>query len=245
VGSCISSDSAKLNIVMPVNDNIENAIRLLPGKNGVYSDQCASKEIIEPVPATNDCFSNSGWCPGSSNINGSLWFTFMGPSSGKINIRSMGHNTRLAVYAADYYSQIISNHSEYSILAANDNVSVNDSTSFIKDLSVEHGKLYWLQVDGDTKKYGNMIIELWGNSIEVMPNPSRGLVNVYISTEKFGPAEVNIFSTIGKLMYTDIFEITDETNKIQFDLSHFSTGIYIIYVKILGEVLQSKLVIVN
>jgi PKD repeat protein len=245
VGSCKASDSVRLNIVIPGNDYISNAISLQSGANGYFSNQCASKEDGEPMPSFYDCYSNLSWCPGSNEINGSIWFTFLGASNGKVNIRSLGQNTRIAVYSANTNNQIKSGSLSYTLLAANDNVSRTDSSSFIKDLSVDYGRTYWLQVDRDNEQYGDIVIELSSNSINVTPNPSSGEIDLTIATEESGKAEVEIFSPVGRLMYTNNFDVTDVSNRFPLDLSYLSSGLYIMHVKLGGNVMKYRFVIVK
>jgi PKD repeat protein len=250
IGSCFAKDSALLKVVMPANDNKNAAVRLLAGKSGYFPGKCASVESREPYPSLTDCTSGTSWCPLSSTVNadsvlnGTLWFTFVGPSNGKINIRTYGSNSRIAVYEADSYANMVSsNSSGYTILAANDNVSSSDKTSFIKDLKVEPGKIYWLQLDGDNLEPGNYMLELWSGSVEVYPNQSDGNFDLIISSEKEGVADIRIISEQGRIMYATKHYVTSVDNRFTFDLSTLSSGFYMVQVFINGTVMKSKFVI--
>jgi PKD repeat protein len=248
IGSCKAKDSALIKVVMPVNDYIENAYRLNLGRSVNFPGKCSSVDYGEPHPSLGDCISGNSWCPNSnassdSVLNGTLWFTFVGPSSGKINIRTRGSNNRVAVYEADAYTDITSSSSKYTLLAANDNVSATDKTSFIENLLVEHGKTYWLQLDGDTKDPGNYNIELWSGSVEVYPTLNDGNFDLTISSEQAGNADIYIFSEQGKLVYTNKQSISADTNRFNLSLTQLSSGLYIVKVITGGSVLKAKFVI--
>jgi PKD repeat protein len=248
IGSCKSKDSALIKVVIPMNDYIENAYRLNLGRSVNFPNKCSSVDYGEPYPSLGDCTSGNSWCPNSnassdSVLNGTLWFTFVGPSSGNINIRTKGSNNRVAVYEADAYANIKSSSSKYTLLAANDNVSAIDKTSFIEDLKVEHGKIYWLQLDGDTKDPGNYNIELWSGSVEVYPTLSDGNFALTISSEQAGNADIYIFSEQGKLVYTNKQSISADTNRFNLSLTQLSSGLYIVKVITGGSVLKAKFLI--
>jgi hypothetical protein len=240
-GSCSSKDSALLKIVMPVNDNIANATSLWPGLSGSYQSKCASKENNEPYPSGSDCYSSNSWC--NTSLNGSLWFTFYGPSNGLVNIHSTGINSRIALYDFNDTSNFFTG--SYSMLAANDNISSTDSTAELNNISVDYGKKYWLQVDKDnTSITGNCYIELWSNSVSILPTVSQGNFNLIISSAESGDANVEIFNTIGQLVYSNVLSVTNTSNQFQFNLN-LQAGIYLMKVTINGNKTVSKFVITN
>jgi PKD repeat protein len=249
-GTCNASDSVILKVVMPANDNIEYAAPIYLGRSGVFSNLCGTKETKEPNPPTGDCYTNYSWCTDTA-INGivvkhSVWFKFQGPSSGKITIDTHGINDRIAVYAANSYSDILSgNTSLFSILAANDDRSSTDQTALIKDLAVTPYKTYWLQVDGNNGATGSSTIDLISNTMEIYPNPSKGQFDVIISDASEGNAVVKVFSPVGKLLYTSQVSLTPDSIRFAFDLSSFSAGMYIMTVQIGGNTMKKKLMILK
>jgi PKD repeat protein len=248
-GTCIMTDSLRIKIIMPTNDDIENAIRLQPGRNPAYSNFCASVEKHEPHPSTTSCYSDNAWCPSTkpdSVLKNTIWFTFLGPANGKITLDTRGFNDRITVYDAANYSDIVSgNPSSYIILAANDDRSSTDATSLIQNLSVGPYKAYWLQVDGYNGATGNFDIDLLSNSLEVFPNPSNGQFDIIISNADDGIAELRIISQIGQLLYINHLNVTKEANRFSFDLSSYTQGIYILEAKINGTSSKAKLIIVK
>jgi PKD repeat protein len=230
-GTCSTSDSVELKISMPKNDDVENAIRLNPGRNTAYSNVCSSLQTGEVSPS-------------SSVMKNTIWFTFQAPSSGMITIDTHGFNDQLALYDASSYSNLISsNSSYYKLLASNDNRSLSDNTSMIKTLTVEPYKKYWLQVGGSAGETGSCIIDLLSNSLEVYPNPSSGNLNIIISNNEDGNAEVKVVSFLGQTLYSENISVTKEKNSFSFNLSPFTSGIYFIVVTINGMTMQKKLLL--
>jgi PKD repeat protein len=246
-GVCEASDSTKLSIILQTNDNIADATRLWPGSSVTFSNQCATVETHEPQPEiSSDCTSSDNWCTGSGDVSNTTWFSFIGPSSGKITISTQGMDTRIAVYDADSYSKILSGSSaDYTILGANDNRSSSDKTSILENLSVESGKKYWLQVDGVNGATGTFSIDLLSNSVDVFPNPSSGQFDIIISNMEAGTATVEIFSLMGKLVASKQIPVASDSNHFTFDLSTYPSGMYIIKTTLNGSVIKTKLMIVK
>jgi hypothetical protein len=211
----------------------------------LFSNQCATSQTKEPHPPFNGCYNNYSWCNGFGvAINHTVWFTFIGPSSGRVTIDTHGINNRIAVYSADSYTQVVSGNTySYSILGANEGRSVSDGTSELKNLSVEPGKTYWLQVDGSNGTIGNFGIDLLSNSMDIYPNPSNGQFDIIISNLDNGNAEVSIYSLMGKLLLKRNLEVTLESNRFNFDLSAYPAGMYVVRTRINGSTLESKLMI--
>lgn len=249
-GTCSVSDSLLMVISMPPNDEVQYATKIWPGRNGIYSNFCASVEQNEPYPAIGTCNSSNSWCPlasgAESALNNTIWFSFVGPPGGLVSINTHGLNDRIAVYEADSASLILSgNSSSFKILAANQ----GDSTAHLENIPVEAYKTYWLQVDGANKAIGNLTIDLLSNSIEIFPNPSSGVFNVILSNNAEGnvpgSADVKIFTPLGKVVYSEIISVSLESNRFSLDLSPLPQGIYFMQSKINGTVTKAKLVLVK
>jgi PKD repeat protein len=248
--SCISFDSTLIEISIPVNDDIENAIALIPGRNPSYTNFCASVQQNEPNPPAVSCYSQMGWCPEDSIVNqvlhNTIWFWFKGPANGFITIDTHGFNDRIAVYSADSAGSIISgNQQTYTLIAANDDRSVSDATALLQNIRVEPYKTYWLQVDGSNSSTGNCTIDLLSNSIEVYPNPSTGTFNIILSFIDSGIADVEIFSSMGTMVYSDHFEVTHEANNFSFDISSLPRGFYFMQARINGTLTKARLMLIR
>jgi PKD repeat protein len=232
-GNCVSTDSLQLIISMPTNDDVENAIRLEPGRNKTFSNKCASVETNEPVASF-------------STLKNTIWFTFRAPSNGLISIDTHGFNDRIAVYDAGTSSDLLSGtRSSYKMIASNDDRSSLDKTSLISNLTVDPYKQYWLQIDGSDGSTGECTIDLLSNSMEVFPNPSNGEFNVIISNAEDGNAEVKIASLTGQILYTYNLPVTKENNRFAFNLSSYPAGLYVILAKINGSTMQTKIMLVK
>ena len=230
-GTCSASDSVEMKVAMPVNDDIENSVRLKPGRNPGYSNFCAS---VQPGEAA----------PSASTLKNTIWFTFQVPSSGVISIDTHGFNDQIAVYDATSYSQLLSgNSTSYKVLASNTDRSGSDNTALIKNLALEPYKKYWLQVDGSNGETGNCVIDLLSSSLDVYPNPSTGNFNVIILDNNDGLANVKITSLMGQVLYSTDIAVSKENNSFTFDLSPYDSGLYFLAVTINGTTLKTKLLL--
>ncbi len=79
--------------------------------------------------------------------------------------------------------------------------------------------------------------ELEINNITISPNPSKGIINIYIPETK--DAEITIYSISGKKVMT----ILPTSDNQQIDMSAFSSGIYILKYKSDTQTAQKKFVI--
>jgi len=247
-GSCSSSDSILLHVIIQPNDNIANAAKLSLGRNTGFSNQCATIETKEPSPPSTGCLVENGWCPdltGSSSVlNNSIWFTFVSPSNGLITIKTSGFDDQIAVYKASSSGSILSgNSSQFTMVAANDNSSSSNNAAVVENLALEPLKQYWLQLDGNNAAYGNVVIDLISNSLEVYPNPSSGIFNLIVSNPIPGTADINVFNMQGQKLYTNQYSVDFNSNKLSLDLSGLAKGIYLLNVYINGSRLSKKLIL--
>jgi PKD repeat protein len=246
-GSCISADSARLKVVMQTNNDIANAIRLWPGENPTYSNQCATTQTNEPHAPYSGCYTDYSWCNGNGYATqNTVWFTFVGPSTGLITLDTHGINNKIAIYSADSYGDIVSgNNRLYTLVAANEGRSSTDGTSLIEKIPVEPGKQYWLQVDGSKGAVGNFTVDIVDNTLDVFPNPSSGQFDLIISNENSGIADIEFYSLTGRLLFKKQLEVTADANRFSFDASAYPSGMYIVKASINGVILKTKLMIVK
>ncbi|WP_158868381.1 T9SS type A sorting domain-containing protein [Maribellus comscasis] len=243
-GACTTSDSVLLHVIQQANDNIGNAIALHLGRNAYFSNECATAEDNEPYPPASGCLVENSWCPasGSGVVDNSIWFTFQGPASGRITIRTEGFDTQIALYEADSYSDVLNDN--YTILAAADNTS-SGNEAVIEDLKVTPFQTYWLQVDGYNGDYGELTINLISNSIEIYPNPSTGVFNITLANEKEGNVQLDVFSVNGKRIYSGTREVTYDSNTVSLDLTGKPAGIYFFRMTENSTVITRKIVLVH
>jgi hypothetical protein len=129
------------------------------------------------------------------------------------------------------------------MLAANDNRYGSDRTALIENLKLEPEKQYWLQVDGNNAAYGNLEIDLISNSLEVYPNPSKGVFNLIVSYPIAGTADVTVSDLNGRSLFTKHQYVSVDSNRIRIDLSGYKPGIYLLSVLISGSKMNKKLVL--
>jgi FOG: PKD repeat len=242
-GSCAASDSVKLKVLMQTNNDIANAIQLWPGTNPVFSNVCATTQTNEPNAPTGSCYSSESWC-NNYPIKNTVWFTFIAPSSGLITIDTHGINNRMAIYNADFYSDIVSGNGRiFSLVAANEGRSSTDGTSLLERISVQPGKKYWLQLDGSKGTVGNFTIDVVSNTLNVYPNPSNGQFDLIISNESSGTAYVEFYNLSGKLLFRKLMEVTPDANRFSIDATSYPAGMYLVKVNINGTVMKTKMMI--
>jgi PKD repeat protein len=239
-GSCTATDSILLHVIQQKNDNAANALGLHLGRNSSFSNRCGSVEKNEPSPFSGNCYSQVSWCSGeigsNGNLDNSIWFTFYGPSSGVITIDSQGFDDQIAVYKSKSDSKEFKSFDDLDQIAANDNRSSSDMTAYIRDLKVEPGMKYWVQLDGRNGNYGIATIDLISNSVEVYPTySSTGLFNIYISDNVDGTADYSVFTITGKKILSGSSLITIENNVVELDLSFYPHGTYLLKI-IKGEI---------
>ncbi|QQS29553.1 MAG: T9SS type A sorting domain-containing protein [Sphingobacteriales bacterium] len=137
----------------PANDNVCSAIPLVLGANPPYYNTGATTEAGEPVPPATGCSTQTGWC--NSTISHSVWFTLVGPATGKVTISSTGFDNQLALYSAASCSDVLSGGA--TLLAANDDFNPGFASS-INNVCVTPGTTYYVQMDGYNTTTGTSTI---------------------------------------------------------------------------------------
>lgn len=151
MNSCTSTDSVIIKIKnIPVNDDICNAVELtLDEESGPFTNAYATVQSNEPHPVEGDCSTAMEWCV-EGGLHNSIWFTFIAPNSGAVNIETDGFDNQIAVYDAENCNDIISGNEElFELIAANDDWQDSDYSATIEEITgLTSGKTYWLQMDG-------------------------------------------------------------------------------------------------
>ncbi len=247
-GSCSSSDSVLIHVIIPDNDNVAQATALRLGANGYFSNDCATVEENEPAPATAGCSVVNNWCPPNSDtvLDNSVWFTFEAPSSGRVTVETKGLDTQMAIYRAVTADYILSGSSNsYQMVAASDNASDGSSSAVLENVELMAGHQYWLQVDGTNGAEGEFELNLRTNSIEVYPNPSTGVFHLTVASMEDGDATLAVYGQHGELVYQGNGSFTQSNNTIDFDLSGKPSGVYYFRAVINGQAMTRKLVLIG
>jgi PKD repeat protein len=233
-GACSASDSILIHVLIPPNDDAANAQTLKLGNNAGFNNDCGTTQPNEPVP------------PGISAVDHSVWFSFRGPSSGRITIQTQGVETKIAVYEASSAEALLSgNAGNYTLLGTSSSSPASQSGAVIEDLPVDPRKIYWLQVEGQQGMTGNFSVNLLGNSIEVYPNPSAGVFHLTISSFQGGEAELTVYALSGQQLVSKTVPVSPDSNTVDLDLSAFRSGFYVFRANINGLVMTKKLMLIK
>ncbi len=148
--TCAGVASTSVELCPPSNDMPCDAIALpTDGSVSTYSNIYATPDEGEISPGAGSC--QTLWCEGT--VHNSVWFTFVAPESGRVDVtmcgpNSTGHDTQIALYSvadcADYGT--------YELVAANDDLGFANCEygSFLSGTGacVEPGETYYIQMDG-------------------------------------------------------------------------------------------------
>ncbi len=245
-GECIYSDSIKIVVQNIANDKVKNALPLNLGINGPFDNTCATYEEGEPHPPTGGCSVPDNWCYNAENtlnvVNRSLWFTFIAPATGKINILSQGLDTRMAIYKSNSAYDLLA--SKYQIIAANDNTSKGNN-AFLNNVSVVPGEKYWLQVDANNNSFGSFTINLYSSNLEIIPNPAHEKVKIIFPVNVSQQGTLSIIALNGQLKWQQTIFFSPENNEITLDCISFLSGIYLVKFSSEDQTFISKMLIIH
>jgi PKD repeat protein len=230
-GICSNEISRNIEVLIPLNDNLADALELQDGNNGIFDNRCATSETNEPSPSANSCTRSNSWCPESSslgNVTNSLWFKFEGPKSGTITIDAPGFDNQLAVYQADSYIDILNN--QYELIAASDDQPNGDLYAVMRKIPVKPEMSYWVQLDGSKGgNTGNTNINFYNFNIEVLPNPSTGNITINVNSPQNQDIIINIYNLSGQEVYKTKIENSEKITTKNLSINLYS-GIYILTV---------------
>lgn len=258
--TCVDTATFSIRLEKPSNDNIANAKLIKTGINGPFSNECATVETGEPKPPGTSCTSQKAWCAESTSgsvLDNTVWFYFYGPASGGVTIEADSIDGQIALYSADSYRNILSGN--YTLLAANDDISSSNSNARISSVNVTSGKKYWLQFDGSNGgTTGTFYVKLQAvqaiktdsgttsgiayEAYKIYPNPYyTGTKDPYYLTVEgsglyhLSSVGVDIFNTFGKRVYSE--QLSVKTNVVtgryyvKVDVKNLPDGVYILSLK--------------
>lgn len=121
-----------------------SAVALPLGVSGPYTNIGASADAGEPVPASNGCNVQNGWC--NSTLENTVWFSFVAPPSGRVVINTGAPlwDDQMALYSVTNCGDYLT----YTQLAANDDGGDGSFAAKITSICLVPGQTYYLQVDG-------------------------------------------------------------------------------------------------
>ena len=87
----------------------------------------------------------------------------------------------------------------------------------------------------------NAVQELNGLAINILPNPTSGLVSVHFSKPTFENMDATLFSVSGVLLKNQPVQIGSKT--VTFDLTELPGGVYLLRLKSGSAVLTEKIIL--
>ena len=221
-----------------VNDNLCNAITLsvnATSSGSAYNNVGATAETNEPVAA---CF-NGG-------INGSVWFSFVAPASGEVNVTTDVAGATLTDTEIAVYDSTGVTCSDLSTLGTalgcdQDGGTTINFNSFVNVSGLTAGNTYYVQVDmwGGTPNgsFGIEVAEVLSsdsfdnNSFVAYPNPVKDIFNISYSSEI---SSVRIINLLGQ----EVISTEVNATSTQIDMSQLSSGAYIVNVTV-GDTIKT------
>ncbi len=249
--------SVSANDIPPANDAPCAAISV--PTNGVvqsgFSNSGATIGAEEQLlaPTSGDC--TTSWCPDDRVVQNSVWFSFVAPASGRVEISTCGladFDTQIALYSASDCG----NFATYTFVEANDDGPASCATDFDSWMDVANlspGQTYYIMVDGYQGAIGTFGIyvkaliasattnpELNQLTMTASPNPSNGNFKVEIDNLS-AAAEFNITDLSGKTLYSEKVDAT--AHLIDIQLSTLPSGLYLMTLKTENRYYTQKMVI--
>ena len=220
------------------NDDLCNAISLTVNATSTgtaYGNVGATSQTSEP---SGTCFNNG--------IDGSVWFSFVAPASGEVNITTdiagaTLTDTEIAVYAATGVTC-----SDLTTLGAalgcdQDGGTTITYNSFLNLAGLTAGNTYYIQVDmwGGTANgtFGLEVAEVLASdsfdnaNFVAYPNPVKDVFNVSYTSEI---SSVRVMNLLGQ----EVLSREVNATSTQIDMSQLSTGAYIVNVTV-GDTIKT------
>ncbi len=242
-----NNDAACAAIFLPVDGTVQS------GFTNVNATVDSEEALL--VPVANDC--TTSWCENNGNeVNNSVWFTFMAPASGHVEISTCDladFNTQLALFEASDCGDF----SAYNLIAANDDgPAASCFTNFDSWMEVDgltDGQTYYVMVDGhngSAGEFGISITEVMANADEfalqdlaqmiIFPNPSNGNFKVEFGNLK-EQATLTITGLRGKVVHAQ--SVASNQTSIALELTNLPSGMYLMTLGTESYRLTEKLII--
>ncbi len=128
-------------------DDVCNADCLEVGVSTPFDNTGATAQTDEPSPGpgtgSSSCNSEDGWCSFETDVDNSIWFQFVAPASGCVDVSALDADLQLAVWTASDCSDFTT----FVEVGANDDGGPG-LAPFLDGLAVTPGETYWIQIDG-------------------------------------------------------------------------------------------------
>jgi hypothetical protein len=188
----------------PTNDNVCDALAVTLDALPISIDNAGAtfqtNEIVPPPSMGGDpCFTS--WCNGDPEVQNSVWFTFVAPLNGAVEITTCLEGTEIDTQLGLYQSTACDDFSAFVPIAANDDIpgDCSDGAQYASALLLDGltpGETYHVQVDGTDGEEG--IFE-----IQILTGVPKALVN-FIHNSADAMLEVVDIRVNGELVADDI-----------------------------------------
>lgn len=217
----------------PANDNLCNATALTLGTPTGITNTLAGATVQTSEPV-GSCF-NVG-------VNGSVWFSFVAPSSGTVEVTTdfaggtLGNgNTEIAVYAATGVTCADLSTLGTQLGCDQDGGTTVNLSSVLSLSGLVSNATYYIQVD----RFGNVAPGTFGikvsevlssntfNATEFVayPNPVKDILNLSYETPI---SNLKVTNLLGQ----EVLNMNVNTNEVKLDISFLTSGTYIMNITI-------------
>ncbi len=167
-------------LMVPVNDDACNAILVMVNGGTVTGDNLtATVQTNEVIPPDgSSCTANDGWCENPSQVDNSVWYKFVVPSSANIQASTCNgagsFDTQLAIWKATDCN----NFATYTFIGGNDDGAncVTTYTSLLQLGGLTPGDTLLLQLDGYLGDAGTFELEITSIAAPVNDQPCNATV---------------------------------------------------------------------
>jgi PKD repeat protein len=237
-GDCASTGIVELVLKKPpVNDNMCDAIELHIGDNGPFTNSYATVQPNEPYPDETNCNAPLQWCS-EGGLQNSVWFKFVGPSSGYVSFDTRGFDTQIAIYN----SSSCSNIKKEDLIAANDDYHTElPNSAALNSVPLTPGQTYWIQIDGSSGGDSGVFyitisefpLDIKHNRIAkteltVIPNPNNGIANLIYSSPYNEAISIKLYDLTGKILLNQPIRKNEQDLIYPLHLTGLPKGLYYI-----------------
>ncbi len=151
VTGCTDSSNIVSTVIILPGDNVCDAIPVVIGVNGPFSNVGATIQPGEAQAPNTNCNSNMAWCIGASGlISNTVWFSFTVPSGGSgrygLGFSPNNWDSQVAIWSATACGDLTSGLG--TLIAANDDSLSSPFQAFARAHCLNPGQTYYIQVDG-------------------------------------------------------------------------------------------------
>lgn len=172
-----------------LNDDVCNALDITANINGaavVCSNVSATTQANEPRPNAVGCGVQNGWCTSDNNLSNTVWYSFVAPASGSIDIDfNTAIDLQMALWEANSCADLLVSGNHMLVAANDDSGSAGGYSPRIADVScLIPGRTYFVQIDGWSGETGTFSFSITDPDIPcpTAPTGSGGCGTSYSAT---------------------------------------------------------------